>query len=154
LQVSPQIVPTSATHVESQLCEQQNESEPQTFATQDAQLFASALPIEQYACEQVLVPPPIEHVFWPQTEATSLMHWLFHEVVQQKLSTAQIWLTQGSHDDTSLPPLEHLSCEQLVALARIQEIVEVSTSAPMVPLTPMPYVPGAAVPGDSVSVVD
>src|SRR5262249_40565701 len=34
------------------------------------------------------------------------------------------------------------------------ETVEVSTSPPRVPLTPMLYVPGGVVPGDSVSVVD
>src|SRR5262249_49750071 len=95
LHVSPQIVPTSATHVESQLRAQQNESE------------------------------------------------------------LQICFTQGSHDDTSLPPVEHRSCEQVVVvLVTVHETVEVSTSPPRVPLTPMLYVPGAAVPGDSVSVVD
>jgi hypothetical protein len=78
LHVSPQIVPTSATHAESQLRAQQNESEPQTC------------------------------------------------------------VTQGSHDDTSLPPVEHRSCEQLVVVpATVHEIDEVSTSLPRAPLTPM-----------------
>ncbi len=31
-------------------------------------------------------------------------------------SELQICFTQGSHDDTSLPPVEHRSCEQVVVV--------------------------------------
>lgn len=46
---------------------------------------------------------------WPQTEATSLTQKLSQLFVQQKLSTEQIWVTQGSQPAVSAPPWVHLS---------------------------------------------
>lgn len=85
------MVPTSATHVESQVCEQQYESVLQICVTHASHPLVSLVPVEQYACEHVFVPVPVpEQVLWPQMLATSPIQMLFQLVVQQYESWLQI----------------------------------------------------------------
>lgn len=77
-------MPTSATHVESQLFEQQYESFAQTCVAHGSQLLVSFVPALQIAWLHVPPPPPlVEHVDSPHTDDTSATHTLLHAVVQQ-----------------------------------------------------------------------
>lgn len=58
-------------------------------------------------------------VFW-QIEPTSRTQVESHLLLQQYESEAQIWATQGSHDDGSFVPVEQVEWEQLLVLPLVE----------------------------------
>jgi hypothetical protein len=120
------------------------------LVTHDAHPLASFVPVEQYACEQEVVPL---HVDWPHTDATSPTHWLLHDVVQQYESVVQICAAHGSQLELSLPPFVHRLCAH-VPPPIVHATLVASVSVPRVPVIETLYVPAVATPGDSVSAED
>jgi hypothetical protein len=128
-QLSPQIEPASPTQMLSQVTAQQYGSDEQISVAQLSQFFLSFPPVLQTSCLHVpalpppppllpappdedellvpppeLLPPPLQLV--PQMEPTSPTQTESQRVLQQYESCAQISVTQVSHPEVRLLPVE------------------------------------------------
>ena len=128
---------------------QQNESCVQIVLTQMSHVEERAPPVVQAEWAQVM-----RLQLSSQIESTSPVHWESHEEEQQNESVAQIFVAHGSHDAARAPPVKQIECAQpaVVPVLIVQVTVALCVIPPLVPVTVTEYVPGVAVPADSVSV--